>query len=71
MERESGTNLPLQTRKSSLQRTKRFLRRLPEIMHRSGAEPRSAIPSPPQLSEARGSEGGNQQRRRIYPGVAL
>ena len=46
MERESGTNLPLQTRKSSLQRTKRFLRRLPEIMHRSGAEPRSAIPSP-------------------------
>lgn len=71
MERESGTNLPLQTRKSSLQITKRLLCRLPEIMHRSGAEPRSAIPPTPKLSEVRGSEGGDQQRRRIYPGVAL
>lgn len=71
MERESGTNLPLPTRKASLQRTKRFLCKLPEIIHRLGAEPRRAVPSTPKLSEVRGSEGGDQQRRRICPGVAL
>ena len=71
MERESGTNLPLQTRKSSLQRTKRFLRRLPEIMHRSGAEPRSAIPSPPSAVGSAGKRGREPAAAPDLPGRGL
>ena len=71
MERESGTNLPLQTRKSSLQRTKRFLRRLPEIMHRSGAEPRSPIPSPPLAVGSAGKRGREPAAAPDLPGRGL